>query len=171
LPVDITRPAYAASDPDIVAAVNEFRQFQAALDKLPRPTMISCKSARRAGAVYAAYNGVRSKWTTEQVEEDSRRQEFKYLLSANLASFVRTIMSTYNVTRSPLLFRQLFEAESSTYTYLLADSVTGDAVLIDPVLETVDRDAKLITDLNLTLRYGINTHCHADHITGTRYYT
>ena len=66
-----------------------------------------------------------------------------------------------------LIFRQLFEKESSTYTYLLGDSTTKQAILIDPVLETVDRDAKLISDLNLSLRYTVNTHCHADHITGT----
>ncbi|XP_051920422.1 persulfide dioxygenase ETHE1, mitochondrial isoform X1 [Hippocampus zosterae] len=66
-----------------------------------------------------------------------------------------------------LLFRQLFESESSTYTYLLADAVTKDAVLIDPVLETIDRDLKLIEELGLRLKTAVNTHCHADHITST----
>ncbi|XP_073703361.1 persulfide dioxygenase ETHE1, mitochondrial isoform X1 [Garra rufa] len=65
------------------------------------------------------------------------------------------------------LFRQLFESESSTYTYLLADTDTKEAVLIDPVLETVDRDLKLIEELGLKLKVALNTHCHADHITGT----
>uniref|UniRef100_A0A3Q3XA05 Persulfide dioxygenase ETHE1, mitochondrial n=1 Tax=Mola mola TaxID=94237 RepID=A0A3Q3XA05_MOLML len=62
---------------------------------------------------------------------------------------------------------QLFESESSTYTYLLADSETKDAVLIDPVLETIDRDLKLIQELGLNLKVAVNTHCHADHITST----
>lgn len=66
-----------------------------------------------------------------------------------------------------LLFRQLFESESSTYTYLLADQETKDAVLIDPVLETIDRDLKLIHELGLNLKVAVNTHCHADHITST----
>ncbi|XP_067094865.1 persulfide dioxygenase ETHE1, mitochondrial-like isoform X1 [Osmerus mordax] len=66
-----------------------------------------------------------------------------------------------------LLFRQLFESASSTYTYLLADTANKEAVLIDPVLETVDRDLKLIDELGLTLKMAVNTHCHADHITGT----
>ncbi|XP_061675302.1 persulfide dioxygenase ETHE1, mitochondrial [Syngnathoides biaculeatus] len=66
-----------------------------------------------------------------------------------------------------LLFRQLFESESSTYTYLLADANTKDAILIDPVLETIDRDLKLIGELGLQLRVAVNTHCHADHITST----
>ncbi|XP_026226802.1 persulfide dioxygenase ETHE1, mitochondrial-like isoform X8 [Anabas testudineus] len=66
-----------------------------------------------------------------------------------------------------LLFRQLFELESSTYTYLLADTETNEAVLIDPVLETVDRDLKLIHELGLNLKVAVNTHCHADHITST----
>ncbi|XP_043113630.1 persulfide dioxygenase ETHE1, mitochondrial [Puntigrus tetrazona] len=69
-------------------------------------------------------------------------------------------------SRAPL-FRQLFEAESSTYTYLLADAESRDAVLIDPVLETVDRDLKLLSELGLTLKVALNTHCHADHITGS----
>ncbi|KAK9514180.1 hypothetical protein VZT92_027666 [Zoarces viviparus] len=66
-----------------------------------------------------------------------------------------------------LLFRQLFELESSTYTYLLADTETKEAILIDPVLETIDRDLKLIHELGLNLKVAVNTHCHADHITST----
>uniref|UniRef100_UPI0037E8D29F persulfide dioxygenase ETHE1, mitochondrial n=1 Tax=Semicossyphus pulcher TaxID=241346 RepID=UPI0037E8D29F len=66
-----------------------------------------------------------------------------------------------------LLFRQLFEKESSTYTYLLADTDTKQAILIDPVLETIDRDLKLIHELGLDLKVAVNTHCHADHITST----
>ena len=60
-----------------------------------------------------------------------------------------------------LIFRQLFEKESSTYTYLLADEASKEGILIDPVLETADRDVKLIKELGLTIKYALNTHCHA----------
>lgn len=63
-----------------------------------------------------------------------------------------------------LLFRQLFDAASSTYTYLLADEGTREAVIIDPVLEQLERDAGLIRELGLTLRYALDTHVHADHV-------
>lgn len=63
-----------------------------------------------------------------------------------------------------LLFRQLFDSESSTYTYLLGHQ--GEAVLIDPVLEHIDRDQTLIEELDLQLKYILDTHIHADHITG-----
>lgn len=65
-----------------------------------------------------------------------------------------------------IIFHQLFEAGSSTYTYIIADSKTKEAALIDPVLETVDRDIKLIEELGLKLIYALDTHIHADHITG-----
>lgn len=65
-----------------------------------------------------------------------------------------------------MLFRQLFESESSTYTYLIADETTKEAVLVDSVMETVARDLKLIEELGLTLRYCLETHVHADHVTG-----
>jgi glyoxylase-like metal-dependent hydrolase (beta-lactamase superfamily II) len=66
-----------------------------------------------------------------------------------------------------MLFRQLFDAQTSTYTYLIADSETKEAVLVDPVLEQVERDLKLIEELGLKLLYCLETHIHADHITGT----
>lgn len=64
-----------------------------------------------------------------------------------------------------MIFRQLFEPESSTYTYLLADEDTKDAVLIDPVRETLDRDLQLLKELGLKLKYVLDTHLHADHVT------
>jgi len=63
------------------------------------------------------------------------------------------------------MFRQLFDEESSTYTYLLADPETGEAVLIDPVIEQVDRDLGLLEDLGLRLVWALDTHVHADHVT------
>lgn len=65
-----------------------------------------------------------------------------------------------------VIFYQLFEAESSTYTYLIADPETKEAALVDTVIETVDRDLQLIRELGLKLKYVIDTHVHADHITG-----
>lgn len=65
-----------------------------------------------------------------------------------------------------MLFRQLFEPQSSAYTYLIACEDSGEAVLIDPVLETVERDLGLLRELELTLKYTIETHIHADHVTG-----
>lgn len=64
-----------------------------------------------------------------------------------------------------MLFRQLFDKESSTYTYLLADETSREAVLIDPVLEQVERDVTLLRELDLTLVYALDTHVHADHVT------
>lgn len=64
-----------------------------------------------------------------------------------------------------LIFQQLFESTSSTYTYLLADAISREAVLIDPVLQTVERDLKLLSELGLKLKYVIDTHIHADHVT------
>ena len=64
-----------------------------------------------------------------------------------------------------MIFYQLFEKLSSTYTYLIACEETGQAVLIDPVYPTWDRDLGEINKLGLSLKYTIETHIHADHIT------
>jgi glyoxylase-like metal-dependent hydrolase (beta-lactamase superfamily II)/rhodanese-related sulfurtransferase len=65
-----------------------------------------------------------------------------------------------------MIFRQLFDATSSTYTYLLASRHGGEALIIDPVLERVDRYIQLLRELDLRLVKAIDTHLHADHITG-----
>ena len=65
-----------------------------------------------------------------------------------------------------MIFRQLFDATSGTYTYLLASRRGGEALIIDPVLEKVDRYLQLIRELDLQLVKAVDTHLHADHITG-----
>ncbi|MBN1206051.1 MAG: MBL fold metallo-hydrolase [Myxococcaceae bacterium] len=66
-----------------------------------------------------------------------------------------------------MIFRQLFDTESSTYTYLIGDEATRQAVLIDPVLEQVERDLQLVSELDLTLTHVFDTHVHADHVTAS----
>ena len=61
----------------------------------------------------------------------------------------------------------MLDYDTFTYTYLVADSSTRRGVLIDPVLETVERDLRLVKELGVQLVYVMNTHCHADHVTGT----
>jgi glyoxylase-like metal-dependent hydrolase (beta-lactamase superfamily II) len=64
-----------------------------------------------------------------------------------------------------MLFRQLFDATSSTYTYLIADLASRKALLIDPVAEQAERDLTLVRELGLTLSHVLDTHVHADHVT------
>lgn len=65
-----------------------------------------------------------------------------------------------------MIFRQLFDAASSTYTYLIASRRGGEALIIDPVIEKVDRYLQLLREIDLRLIKAIDTHVHADHITG-----
>ncbi|XP_034947296.1 persulfide dioxygenase ETHE1, mitochondrial [Chelonus insularis] len=103
----------------------------------------------------------------------------RYLLNIRkYVGFQSSLIGTSNVNQKGILckptvqsedflFRQLFDTTSCTYTYLLGDLLKREAVLIDPVLELAERDAKLIQELELSLKYALNTHMHADHITGT----
>lgn len=65
-----------------------------------------------------------------------------------------------------MIFKQLFDDESSTYTYLLADEASKEAIIIDSVKEHVDEYLKLLDELGLRLKYCLDTHVHADHVTG-----
>lgn len=64
-----------------------------------------------------------------------------------------------------MIFRQLFDRDSSTYTYLVGDEESRHATLIDPVLEQLERDLQLLRELDLELTHVLETHVHADHIT------
>src|ERR1700691_3619620 len=65
-----------------------------------------------------------------------------------------------------MIFRQLFDQTSGTYTYLIASRRGGEALIVDPVLEKVDRYLQLMRELDLRLVKAVDTHLHADHITG-----
>src|SRR5271156_3320971 len=65
-----------------------------------------------------------------------------------------------------MIFRQLFDSTSGTYTYILASRAGGEALIIDPVLEKVDRYLQLVHELDLKLVKAVDTHLHADHVTG-----
>ena len=67
-----------------------------------------------------------------------------------------------------MLFRQLFDRTSCTYTYLIADDESHEGIIIDPVIELNGRDIQLIKDLEIQLKYILETHVHADHITGAK---
>ncbi len=67
-----------------------------------------------------------------------------------------------------MIFRQLFESSSSTYTYLLGCEERQQCILIDPVIDTAERDFQLVNDLGLELICTLETHVHADHLTGAK---
>ncbi len=66
-----------------------------------------------------------------------------------------------------MIFRQLFDRETCTYTYILGDEASREALVIDPVRELVDRDVQLLAELDLQLKYVLETHVHADHVTSS----
>jgi glyoxylase-like metal-dependent hydrolase (beta-lactamase superfamily II) len=73
----------------------------------------------------------------------------------------------YNLrVEARMIFRQLFDSTSGTYTYLIASRHGGEALIIDPVLERVDRYLQLVRELELKLVKAVDTHLHADHVTG-----
>lgn len=67
-----------------------------------------------------------------------------------------------------MIFKQLYEEDSSTFTYLLACERTGQCVLIDPVIDSVERDLNVLQEYGLDLTYTLETHIHADHLTGAK---
>ena len=87
------------------------------------------------------------------------------LLSNKISKIIKC---TTNLTlKDSGIFLQFQDPTSSTYTYLIGDKKSKECILIDPVLERLEHDLARIAALGLTLVYGINTHCHADHVTST----
>jgi len=136
----------------------------AKLDTMARPTMIQCNTATRASAALVLY------LSRKQSCDHAGAMQLATMLNLKCKEAPPPIVKwiAEGLQPAPVVFRQMFDtAGSSTYTYLLADPTTKEALLIDPVLEMVERDLAAVDALGLTLKYCLNTHCHADHITGS----
>jgi sulfur dioxygenase len=146
-----------------------------AIEQLPRPLMIQCSKGRMAGAALLLWlsklNGYNVK-SAEHLAEDLkltfaagpgpiRSWVFDQLPSRNEDVPVAATVAS----GQGYLVDQLFEPQSSTLTYLVGCELTGEAVLIDPVLGMQERDLALADQKKLNIKYVVNTHCHADHIT------
>jgi len=163
VPIEVSSPPFTPYN--AVAGFSLFKQLESSIEAAERPVLLLCKSNRRAGSVYALYKGIKEKKTEEQLMDDSKNLTLTFPTTAPLLNWV---LKTHKVgSASPIIRRQFFESVSSTYTYLLVCSQTKEGILIDPVIETVERDAQIIKDMGVTLKFMLNTHVHADHITGT----
>ncbi len=133
-----------------------------ALDELSGNALVVCNSGGRASAVKAMRKALEAGWTRDQVLAYAQEEKLPFLGNANLKDWVlATVAHAQYKAQPPLIFRPLFEETSWTYTYLLACPTTKEAILIDPVDLTVDRDMEVLEQLGLTLVAAVNTHCHA----------
>lgn len=132
-------PFVATDDFDNFLAIKTYSQFERALDNAPKPCIVACKTSRRASAVVAAYLAVKNGFNLEQLDAFAAKHDLKYKGHEGMVRWVKTVVTTLYASKPSIIFRQLFEPESCTYTYLLGDPVTREAVLIDPVIETVAR--------------------------------
>jgi len=159
---------------DLRLVLKSYRLYEQALLTLPRPTLVICKSSARASAVAVAFKAVSESMSLENILKLSEEKNLKYLGVPGLKMWVTTIIQNVSSAQrrvNNLIFRQLFDKESSTYSYLLADQISKDAILIEPVLDTVERDAEIIRELGLNLKYAVNTHVHSDHVVSSFHFT
>src|SRR3990170_5611604 len=126
-------------------------------------------------AVQMAFCGAHSAGTeiVLSVTAISMKSTYRWARPSATIPRILPLTSRLKVWRTPMagrglnmIFRQLFDSTSSTYTYLLASRHGGEALIIDPVLERVDRYIQLLKELDLRLVKAIDTPLHADHITG-----
>lgn len=106
-------------------------------------------------------------WETTAVPElRIQAQELSQTLLQSVSMNENSQLVSINSSDYPFIFRQLFDRESCTYTYLIADARSRRALLVDSVLEQVERDLQVLRELDLSLHACLETHVHADHVTG-----
>lgn len=145
------------------------------LDNLPRPLMLQCSSGMRAGVALLAWLAKRRGYSEESAKLLAQDADLKFFTRCTRCGPMREWLlgqlppqDAGTVTAVPtegVLFRQLFDPESNTFTYVIGCGASREALLIDPVLEQKDRDLTALAEMGLALRYVVNTHAHADHIT------
>lgn len=149
-----------------------------ALGRLPRPLMLQCSNGNRAGVALLLWLGQERGYSVESAKQLAADADLRFFtrcarcgpirdwLLEQLPTVVQANDDVPAATRTDgLVFDQLFDPASSTFTYLLGCAESGEALLIDPVLEQRERDLSVVDELGLRLKYVLNTHCHADHVT------
>jgi len=151
----------------------------AAMARLPRPLMVQCTSGNRAGAALLLHDAKVQGRNRESAAVLARDLDLKFFTQCSECGPVRDWVLEQlpgepsgdknghrEMAGRSLVIQQLFDSQgSSTFTYLVGCTASREAVLIDPVLGMEERDLALIDELGFDLKYVVNTHCHADHIT------
>jgi len=147
-----------------------------AMETMPRPLMLQASTVLRAGIallLHLAKSRTVPPELAAQFGEDVNHRFFAdCILASPMQQWILSNLPKEDILRirkpiDGLVMRQLFDPDTSTFTYLLGCLKTREAILIDPVLEQKDRDLGILRDWGFRLLFGLNTHCHADHITGT----
>lgn len=150
-------------------------EIEAAIDSLPRPVMLQCMAGNSAGAILLLWLAHRRGYTAQSASQLAVDLDLSFFTKCTTCGPVREWLLaqlpapgdaiTSPVERGEVVVEQLFDPDTSTFTYVLGCRASGEAVLIDPVLEQKDRDLSVVDELGLKLKYVLNTHCHADHVT------
>lgn len=145
-----------------------------ALTAAPKPMFVACATGNRAAAATLIHEAASKGWAAEQAFAFAAEAGIaladpaRAFVMAALNPIPASTLALPQVGGKSVIFRQLFDPVSSTYTYLLGDEATREAILIDPVLEHAKRDVGVCNELGLTLKWAVNTHCHADHASATQ---
>jgi len=166
-------PLPMPTDEQVESALN-------AMDRLPRPLMLQCSSGNRAGVLLLLWLVKKHGYSVETAQKLARDCDLKFWTRCSNCGPMREWLLA-RLDRMPsgetpcdgeiltavesFVFSQLFDPESCTFTYIVGCESTKEAILIDPVREQKDRDMTMLSELGLELRYVVNTHAHADHVT------
>eukprot|EP00752_Nemacystus_decipiens_P008946 g7988.t1 len=133
------------------------------ISRMPMPMLFMCKSANLAGAMASIFQGCRLGWSSQQTLDWAKSMGLEFLTIPATVEWVLACVES-RLRKSDLIFRQLFEKESSTFTYILGDAETKEAIIIDSLDFTAERDAEIVFQMGLTPTLLLSTHVHPDYV-------